>query len=170
MRYRLWPFSACAAIMVLAGVLFLSLRVVILQVENLDRQRLVRIRLGSSGRFSLSYIHSMYDAPVIEELEILGDKIFLVGVRTKSPAVMEYYGFETVGELRPLRRELGEIRLRVSMGGAQRLSWGGGDFSLAALGASGDLIVIRTRSLPLGQFLIEGLWDKGGASESQRGR
>ncbi len=170
MRHRLWPFLTCAAILILAGGLFLSQRVVILQMENLDRQRLVRIPVGSSGRFSLCYIHSMYDAPVIEELEILGDKIFLVGVRTKSPAVMEYYGFDTVDEFHPLHRELGCIRLRVRMGEAQRLSCGGRDVSLAALGAGGDLVVIRPSSLFLGQCLIEGLWGKGGASESQWAR
>ncbi len=117
----------------------LSRRVVILHLENLDRPYLVRIPVGSSGRFSLSYTHSMYDAPVIEELEVLGDRIFLVGVRTKSPAVAEYYGFDTRGEFHPLHRGLGEIRLRIGMGEAQRLSCARMDVSLASLGASGDL-------------------------------
>lgn len=170
MRHRLWPFLTCAAVLLLAGGLFLSHRVVILQLENLDRPCLVRIPVGSSGRFSLSYTHSMYDAPVIEELEILGDKIFLVGVRAKSPAVMEYYGFDTGGEFRPMHRELGHIRLRVTMGEAQRLSCGERDVSLSALGASGDLVVIRSRSLTLGRFLIDGLRGKGGAIEFQRAR
>lgn len=170
MRHRLWPFLTCAAILILAGGVCLSRRVVILQLENLDRPRVVRIPVGSSGRFSLSYTHSMYDAPVIEELEILGEKIFLVGVRTMSPAVMEYYGFDTGGEFHPVHRELGHIRLRVRMGEAQRLSCGERDVSLSALGERGDVVVIRSRSLPLGRFLVEGLWGKGGGSEFQRAR
>ncbi len=170
MRHRLWPFLTCAAILMFAGGLLLSRRVVVLHLENLDRPYLVRIPVGSSGRFSLSYTHSMYDAPVIEELEVIGDRIFLVGVRTKSPAVAEYYGFDTGGDCHPLHRGLGEIWLRIGMGEAQRLSCARMDVSLASLGASGDLVVIRSRSLPLGQFLMEGMLGRGGASEFQRPR
>jgi len=162
LRPPLWLSLICAGILILGGGLLFSCKMVILRLENLDHPCRVRIPVDRSGRFFLSYSHSIYDAPVTEEFEILGGKILLLGVRTKSPAVMEYYGFDTVSEFHHVHRAIGRIRLRVEMGEAQRLSCGGREISLAALGASGDLVEISPEHSSLGLLLIEGLWGKEG--------
>ncbi len=106
------------------------------------------------GRFSLSYLHSMYNEPVLEEFRVAGDTILLEGVRTKSPAVMEYYGFDAVWELHPVERRMSEILLRVRMGTPQSLLHGDRSLSLDRVGDAGERIRLRARTLPLPFYLL----------------
>lgn len=86
------------------GVLLFFARVTVLQLRNIDRQGLAKIRVAQAERFSMFYVHSIYQAQVAEEFEVNKDRIVLKGVRTGSPGVMEYYGFESVKDFHPLDR------------------------------------------------------------------
>ena len=57
------------------------------------------------------YIHSIYEEAVIEEFRAEKETIILKGVRTKSPAVMEYYGLEDTKEFHPMNQRLGGVLL-----------------------------------------------------------
>jgi hypothetical protein len=99
-------------LVIAGGVLFLK-KVTVLHIENMDHPRTIRIRTSPSEPFSVSYIHSIYKEPVVEKFQAEGDAVVLKGVRTKSPAVMEYYGFEDMKGFHPkllkyLRKEVVE--------------------------------------------------------------
>ena len=85
------------------------MKVTLLHVENMDHQRSIHIRISPSEPFSIFYIHSIYNEPVVEEFQAEKGEIVLKGVRTKSPAVMEYYGFEDTKEFHPLNQRLGAV-------------------------------------------------------------
>ena len=95
-------------------------KVTILNIENMDRTKAIYFRVSPGETFSMFYIHSIYKEFVAEEFQAEGDTIFLKGVRTKSPAVMEYYGFEDMKEFHPMNLKLGAVFLiRRGMGERQ---------------------------------------------------
>jgi hypothetical protein len=101
------------------------------------------------------YIHSIYKEPVIEEFQSEKDAIVLKGVRTKSPAVMEYYGFEDMKEFHPMNQRLGAVFLiRRGMGEGQGLIVGDKKIYLSEIGEKGDRIQLRVESMSLGEYLF----------------
>jgi hypothetical protein len=54
-------------------------------------RELARAELPASGRFALSYRHSVYRAEVTETFAADGDRFRLVGVASPSEAVLDYY-------------------------------------------------------------------------------
>jgi len=100
------------------------------------------------------YIHSIYLEPVIEEFRIKADAILLEGVRTKSPGVMEYYGFEDVKDFHPVTQRLGAIYLRWGTGEGQGLIVKEKKIYLSEIGERGDRIRLRVESVPLGYYLL----------------
>jgi uncharacterized protein DUF1850 len=62
-------------------------------------QELARAPLPASGRFALSYRHSVYRAEVTETFAADGDRFRLVAVASPSEAVLDYY--ELAGRRRP---------------------------------------------------------------------
>ena len=139
--------------MVTGGV-FLLKHVTILHLENMSHPRTIRIRISPSERFSMFYIHSIYNEPVIEEFQIEGDAIVLKGVRTKSPAVMEYYGFEDMREFHPMNRRLGAVYYKWGMGEGQGLIVRERKIYLSEIGERGDRIQLRVESMFLGSYLL----------------
>ena len=112
MRTKTIRLVALISLLIVTGFLFLMSReVLILELENRDRPHTLRIAVNASERFSLSYVHSIYDALVTEDFQVEERGIVLKGVRTKSHGVMEYYGFADGRELHPLHVPLGEIVL-----------------------------------------------------------
>ncbi len=142
-----------AILAIAGGVLFLK-RVTVLHLENMDHPRTIRIRIGPSEPFSVVYVHSIYQEPVVEEFEAEGDVIALKGVRTKSPAVMEYYGFEDIKEFHPMRQRLDAIYFMWGIGEGQRLIVRDRKVFLSELGNSGDRIQLRVEFLSLGKYLL----------------
>jgi hypothetical protein len=139
---------------VAGGVLFLK-EVTVLRLENMDHPRKVLIRISPSEKFSLFYIHSIYHQPVIEEFQVEGNAIVLKGVRTKSPAVMEYYGFEDTKEFHPMNERLGAVFImRRGMGEGQGLMVGDKKVYLSEIGERGDRIQLRVKSISLGKYLL----------------
>jgi hypothetical protein len=141
-------------LVVAGGVLFLT-KVHLLHVENMDRPKTVRMRIGASEPFSIFYIHSIYKEPVTEEFQAEKGAIVLRGVRTKSPAVMEYYGFEDTKEFHPMNQRLGAVFIiRRGMGEGQGLIVRDRKVYLSQIGEKGDRIQMRAETIPLWRYLL----------------
>jgi hypothetical protein len=137
------------------GGVFLLQKVTVLQLENMDHPRTIRIRISPPEPFSIFYIHSIYKEPVIEEFQVEQEAIILRGVRTKSPAVMEYYGFEDLREFHPMNQRLGAVFIiRRGMGEGQGLIVRDRKIYLSEIGEQGDRIRLRVESISLGNYLI----------------
>ena len=148
-------------ILVLAGGVFLfAEKITVLQVKNLDHSRTLRIRTGPSGGFSIFYINSIYDEPVTEEFQIIGDAIILKGVGTKSPAVMGYYGFDDTKERHPMNKNLGAAFIfKKGMVEGQGLQIGEKKIFLNEIGEKGDSIRLSAEFMRLGNYLLLMLCD-----------
>lgn len=143
-------------ILILAGGVFPFVKkVTVLQIKNLDHSQTLRIRTGPSGAFSIFYINSIYDEPVSEEFQIIGDAIILKGVRTKSPGVMGYYGFDDNKELHPMNRNLGAAFIfKKGMVEGQGLQIGEKKIFLNEIGEKGDSIQLSAEFMRLGYYLF----------------
>jgi len=120
----------------------------------MNQPRAIHIRISPSEPFSIFYIHSIYNEPVIEEFLVEKETILLKGVRTKSPAVMEYYGFEDMKEFHPMNQRLGAVFIiRRGMGEGQGLVVRDRKIYLSEIGEKGDRIRLRVRSVSLGYHL-----------------
>jgi hypothetical protein len=140
------------------GVLFFE-KVTLLHIENMDRQRTIHIRISPSESFSLFYIHSIYRQPVVEEFQVDRQAIILKGVRTKSPAIMEYYGFQESAEFHPMDLKLGAVFLiRRGMGEGQGLIVRDRKIYLSEIGEKGDRMQLRVELIPLGEYLFASVW------------
>jgi len=141
-------------LIVAGGVLFF-MEVHLLHVENMDRPKTIHIRMGASEPFSIFYIHSIYKEPVTEEFQVEKGAIVLRGVRTKSPAVMEYYGFEDTKEFHPMNQRLGAVFIiRRGMGEGQGLIVRDRKIYLSQIGEKGDRIQMRVETIPLWRYLL----------------
>jgi len=138
----------------MAGGVFLFKKVTVLHLENMTHPRTIRIRISPSESFSVFYIHSIYKEPVIENFQVEGDAVVLKGVRTKSPAVMEYYGFEDMKGYHPLNQRLGAIYFKWGIGEGQGLIVRDRKIYLSEVGEMGDRIQLRVESVPLGKYLL----------------
>jgi hypothetical protein len=120
----------------------------------MDRPRAIGIRISPSEKFSMFYIHSIYKEPVVEEFRAEKGAIVLKGVKTKSPAVMEYYGFGDTNEFHPMNKLLGAIYFKWGMGEGQGLIVRDRKIYLSEIGERGDLIQLRVESWSLGNYLL----------------
>jgi len=121
----------------------------------MDRPQAIGIRINPSEEFSMFYIHSIYEEAVIEEFRTEKETIILKGVRTKNPAVMEYYGFEDTKEFHPMNQRLGAVFIiRRGMGEGQGLIVRDRKIYLSEIGERGDRIQLRVRSFMLGSYLL----------------
>jgi hypothetical protein len=141
------------------GGVFLFKKVTLLHIENMDHPKAIHMRISPSETFSMFYIHSIYREPVIEEFQAEKDAIALKGIRTKSAAVMEYYGFEDTKEFHPMNQKLGAVFIvRRGMGEGQGLIVGERKIYLSEIGERGDRIQLRVESMPLGKYLLSTVW------------
>ena len=140
------------------GVLFFE-KVNLLHIENMDRQRTIHIRITPTESFSLFYVHSIYREPVVEEFQVDHQAIILKGVRTKSLAIMEYYGFQESDEFHPMDLKLGAVFLiRRGMGEGQGLIVRDRKIYLSEIGEKGDRIQLRVEFISLGEYLFVSVW------------
>ena len=139
--------------MIVAGGVFVFKKVSLLHIKNMDRPRSIHLRISPSETFFMFYIHSIYNEPVVEEFQAEKDSIALKGIRTKSPAVMEYYGFEDMKELHPMDLKLGAILLlKRGMGEGQGLIVRDKKIYLSEIGERGNRIQLRIESMSLGKY------------------
>ena len=142
-------------VLIVAGGVLFFYDVTLLHLENMDRPRTIHIRIGPSETFSMFYIHSIYKEPVAEEFQAEKGAIVLKGVRTKSPAVMEYYGFEDTEESHPMSQRLGAVFIiRRGMGEGQGLIVRERKIYLSEIGERGDRIQIKIEAVSLGRYLL----------------
>ena len=143
----------------MAGGVFLFKEVTLLHIENMDHPKAIHSRISPSETFSMFYIHSIYKEPVLEEFQAEKDAIILKGIRTKSPAVMEYYGFGDMKEFHPMNVRMGAVFIiRRGMGEGQGLIVGDRKIYLSEIGERGDRIQLRIESMPLGKYLLSTVW------------
>jgi len=141
-------------VIVAGGVLFLK-KVTFLHLENMDHSKTIRISVSPREQFSIFYIHSIYQESVVEEFQTEKEAILLRGVRTKSPAVMEYYGFEDIKEYHHMNKKLGAVFIiRRGMGEGQGLIVKDRMIYLSEIGEKGDRIRLRVELMPLGKYLL----------------
>ncbi len=108
---------------------------------------------------TLCYTNSIYNAPVEEVFEVKKGDIVLKAVRTASPAVMEYYGFDGSGPVQTMNRNLGQaFWIKASMRQDQSLRIGDKIIDLHALGNRGDRIQICVEDVSLAFFLRSGIF------------
>ena len=129
-------------------------KVTVLHIENMDHPRTICIRISPTEPFSVFYVHSIYKEPVVEEFQAEGDAVALKGVRTKSPAVMEYYGFEDMKGFHPMNQRLGAIYFKWGIGEGQGLIVRDRKIYLSEIGERGDRIQLRAESLSLLNYLL----------------
>ena len=142
----------------MAGGVFLLKKAMVLQLKNMDHPRTIHIKISSNEIFSMFYIHSIYREPVVEEFQAEGDTIVLKGVRTNSPAVMEYYGFEDTKEFHSMDQRLGAVFIsKRGMGEGQGLIIRDRKIYLSEIGERGDRIQLRIESLSLGKYIFDDL-------------
>ncbi len=153
MKTKAWLLLALIVILIGGGSLLFFKKVLLLELENTDRPRTLQIRIEPSERFTVFYTHSITNEGVIEEFQANADGIVLKGVRSKSPAVMEYFGFEDMKEFHPMNVVLGAIFFRVGMGEGQGLVVRDRKIYLSEIGARGERIRLRVKSVPLGYYL-----------------
>jgi hypothetical protein len=137
-----------------AGGVFYFTKVLLLQLENTDHPRTIEVEIRPSERFTVFYVHSIYGESVTEEFQADEDGIVLKGVKTKSPAILEYFGFEDMKEFHPMNVVLGAIYFRVGMGEGQWLIVRERKIYLSEIGARGDRIRLRVKSVSLGYYLF----------------
>jgi hypothetical protein len=155
LRGKTWLLLVLIIILIGLGGVLLFEQVTVLQLKDMDHPRTIDIRISPSETFSMFYIHSIYKEPVVEEFQAEGDAIILKGVRTKSPAVMEYYGFEDTKEFHPMNQRLGAVFIiRRGMGSGQGLIVRDRKIYLSEIGERGDRIQLRVESLSLGKYLL----------------
>ena len=155
MKTRGWISLFCLAVLVVGGILLVFQEVWVLRVENTDHPGEIMIRTAPAARFSLSYINSIYLQPAAEDFRVgEGEEIILLGVRTRSPAVAAYYGFEEGKDYYPVNRTLKSFVLRLGMSQAQTLSWGNRQVSLGELGEPGDRLEVRVVRMTRMQYLL----------------
>ena len=159
MKRKNWPLLILIGILIVAGGVFLFKKVTLLHIENMDRPKAIHIRISPSETFSMFYIHSIYQEPVVEEFQAEKEAIILKGIRTKSPAVMEYYGFEDTKEFHPMNQRLGAVFIiRRGMGEGQGLIVRDRKIYLSEIGERGDRIQLRVESMSLGKYLLSMIW------------
>lgn len=159
MKPKTWSILVLIGVLAITGgVLFLK-KITVLEIENWDHLRTIRIRIGLSEPFSVFYVHSIYKEPVIEEFQTKGDAIALKGVRTRSPAVMEYYGFEDMKGFHPMNEWLGAIYFKWGIGEGQGLIVRDRKIYLSEIGKRGDRIQLRVESMSLLNYLLSEIFE-----------
>ncbi|NWG02279.1 MAG: DUF1850 domain-containing protein [Syntrophaceae bacterium] len=155
MKLKHWPLLIIVAGIIIAGGVILFKKVTFLYIENMDRYRVFQVRISPPEAFSMFYIHSIYNEPVIEEFQAEEDRIVLKGIRTKSPAVMEYYGIEDTKEFHPMNQRLGSVFIvKRGMGEGQGLIVRDRKIYLSEIGEKGDRIQLRVKSISWGKYIL----------------
>jgi hypothetical protein len=145
MAWRL-PLLLLAA----AGAVFLFRPATVLEFQNDGRGVVAGYPVKTGDVFSITYQHSIYRQPVVEEFSVgPGAELVLTGVRSESGAVLEYFGFSDSRPYHAMNRPMRTIVFRVAVEGAQTLTLGGRRISFLRLGDPGDRITLRLANVSL---------------------
>ena len=161
MKLKSRPLLTLIGLLILTGgaLLFYG-KVTVLEVINLDHKHVLLIKVSPTERFSMFYVHSIYDADVLEEFEVGTAAIILRGVRTENPRVMEYYGFDSVKGFYPLELEFRQpLIIKRGMGQDQGFIFKGKKMHLRELAEKGDRIQLRLTAASRGAYFLAKLMD-----------
>ena len=137
-------------LLTVAGGAFFFRPATVLEFENAGRGIVARYPVKTGDAFSITYQHSIYRQPVVEEFSVRpGEELVLTGVRSESGAVLEYFGFSDSRPFHAMNRPMRTIVFRVAMEGAQTLTLGGRRISFLGLGDPGDRITLRLSDVSL---------------------
>jgi hypothetical protein len=155
LKKRTRPLFAWTGVLIAAGGVFLfSKTVMVLSVRNLDHPGSFHFKVAPSEQVTLYYTNSIYDAPVEEVYEVGDENLVLKAVKTDSPAVMEYYGFERTGPVQTLNKSLGpSFSIQASMRQDQGLKIGQSTLDLHAIARGGEIIAISLDQVSLAGFI-----------------
>jgi hypothetical protein len=141
------------------GVFLFSKTVMVLSVSNLDYPCSLVFKIAPSEPFAMFYTHSIYDAPVEEIFEASSGKIILKSVKTDSPAVMEYYGFEAMEPLQDINLSLGPtFTVQVGMRQEQSLVVGERTIDLRTIANQGDRIRVSLGAVSLPRYFLSSMY------------
>jgi hypothetical protein len=168
LKERTRPLFAWIGVLIAAGGVFLfSKTIMVLSLGNPDDGSFFYFKVAPSEQMTLCYTNSIYNAPVEEVFEVRKGDIVLKAVRTASPAVMEYYGFEGSGPVQTMNRSLGPtFSIQKSMRQDQALRIGGRTIDLHAMGNRGDRVQIRVEDVSLASFLLSRMFHHGDTDAS----
>jgi len=131
-------------LLAIAGGAILFWPAAALEFGNAGRGIVARYPVKTGDAFSITYRHSIYLQPVVEEFSVgPGGELVLTGVRSESGAVLEYFGFSDSRPFHAMHRPMRTIVFRVAVEGAQTLTLGGRRISFLSLGDPGDRITLR---------------------------
>jgi hypothetical protein len=111
--------------------------------------------LGEGATFHYSYIQSMYEVPVVEDLDRHDGRIRVLRIRSSDLRAVEYYRWDT-----PIRREgdrhvqdapayeTDRLTIRISPPYAQRIDGGGMTCDLEAM-FPGEIVTVRPDVRPV---------------------
>ena len=131
-------------LLAVAGGALLLRPTTVLEFGNDGRGIVAEYPVEAGEAFSVTYQHSIYRRPVVEEFSVgAGGELVLTGVRSDSGAVLEYFGFTDSRPFHAMRRPMRTIVFRVAMEEAQTLTLRGRRIPFLSLGDPGDRITLR---------------------------
>jgi hypothetical protein len=108
-----------------------------------DVAPLRQLELGADSRFSVTYWHSMYNAPLTEDFLITPQRqLRLVALRSKHGGVLEYLGVEDTSKEHAMDRLFPSVSFLVATKQAQVLSVGTRSWSFREFAGPGDRLVL----------------------------
>ncbi len=143
------PLLPLLLLAVAGGAIFFRTSTV-LEFGNAGRGIVARYPVEPGDAFSVTYQHSIYRRPVVEEFSVApSGELVLTGVRSESGAVLEYFGFSDSRPFHAMNRPMRTIVFRVAVEDAQTLALGGRRISFLRLGDPGDRITVRLADVSL---------------------
>ena len=169
MKKRTWPLFAWISILITGGGVFLfSKTVKVLTVSNSDHPCSLLFKIAPSERFAMFYTHSIYDVLVEETFEARSGSILLKSIKTDSPAVLEYYGFEGTGESQDMNLSLGPtFAVKVGVRQEQKLAVGEKTIDLHTIADPGDRVRISVDSVSLASYVLSAIFRQGKSAPRQ---
>jgi len=155
------PLTLILGMGLLAMGFFLCEKMTVISLKNMDRPGPDYLfRPNPDNGFSIFYLNSIYLEPASEDFRIEDEIITLIAVRTKSPAVMEYYGFTDMKEYHALKVKLGTVLfLRRGTGDEQGIDVGGKKFYFKEMTEIGDRMELRVKASYRGLYLLQTIRD-----------
>jgi hypothetical protein len=164
------PLFAWLGVCIAAGGVFLFLKTVtVLSVTNMDHPGSFHFEISPLEEVTLFHINSIYDAYVEEVFQVVNGKMLLKAVRTNSPAVMEYYGFEDTAPVQTLHRDMGPaLRVQASMRQDQGLRIRGRTLHWSSIASGGDRILVSVDQVAWATSLWRAAFHNDGINPSTK--
>jgi uncharacterized protein DUF1850 len=151
------PGAVPTAIALCLGLLIWSLWPVraVQIVNDTRRQTIARLAVQDPAPLRLSYVHSIYRQPGIEEFAVRRGGLELIRLGSPSAAVLEYYArpepilpADGAYEIRIAPQHHDRLAVRVGPVGRRTLVYAGHELALHELAGDGDRIALEIVRVP----------------------